>query len=96
MKNLEEDGPQPDDSPKASSASAYREFAPFLGLGIQLAVAVVVFYFAGSWLDERYGSSPLWSLVGVGVGTVGGLIKFVKTALGADTSDKKDQQSSSK
>ncbi|MGH2569548.1 MAG: AtpZ/AtpI family protein, partial [Bacteroidota bacterium] len=32
----------------------YKEFGPFLTLGFQLAAAVIVFYFIGSWLDHRF------------------------------------------
>ena len=57
----------------------YREVAPYFGLGIQLAIAVVVFYLIGHWLDERYGTSPWLGLVGLFLGSLGGFIKFFKT-----------------
>ncbi len=54
----------------------YRDFGPFLTLGIQLAAAVIVFYFIGSWIDKRFSTEPAFTLVGIMLGTVGGLIKF--------------------
>ncbi len=59
----------------------YRDFAPFLTLGFQLAAAVVLFFFIGSWIDSRYGTEPMFKLVGLFVGITGGLIKFFKTAM---------------
>ncbi len=59
-----------------------REFAPFLGLGIQLAAAVLVFFFLGWWVDSELGLSPWGRLAGVVVGTTGGMIKFFKTVTG--------------
>jgi F0F1-type ATP synthase assembly protein I len=59
---------------------AYKEFGPYLTLGFQLAAAVVLLFFAGDWLDRRYDTSPLFSLLGVGIGTLGGLIKFIRSA----------------
>jgi F0F1-type ATP synthase assembly protein I len=44
----------------------------FAGVGIQFAVTIVVFAFAGIWLDKRLGTSPLFVLVlvlgGAGLG----------------------------
>jgi ATP synthase protein I len=59
---------------------AYRDTAPYLTLGIQLAATVVVFFLAGWWLDTHYDTSPLFKLIGLFVGFVGGMIKFLKSA----------------
>lgn len=59
---------------------AFRIVAPFLGMGIQLAAAVVIFYFLGSWIDDRYLTSPFGKVIGAVIGFAGGFIKFVKTA----------------
>ena len=44
----------------------------FAGIGIQFAISVVVFAFAGVWLDRKLGTSPLFVLVlvlgGAGLG----------------------------
>jgi F0F1-type ATP synthase assembly protein I len=53
----------------------------FLGLGIQLALAVIVFFFAGRWLDAKFGTSPWLMLAGLLLGITGGLIQFVRAAL---------------
>ena len=46
------------------------------GLGVQFAVALLFFVFAGNWVDQRFGSSPIALLVGVFVG--GGGTFFLK------------------
>jgi F0F1-type ATP synthase assembly protein I len=72
----------------------YRDVAPYFGLGMQLALAVVVFYLVGNWLDEKYGTTPWLGLLGLFLGTVGGFIKFFKTV--SDLSkDKKAQDDGS-
>ncbi len=38
------------------------------GLGVQFAVALVAFVYGGSWLDQKFGSSPLGLLAGVVLG----------------------------
>jgi F0F1-type ATP synthase assembly protein I len=40
----------------------------YAGVGIQFAIAVVLFAFAGIWLDRKLGTSPLFVLLGVFVG----------------------------
>ena len=42
--------------------------ADFAGVGIQFAVAIVVFLFAGQWLDDRLGTNGLFTIAGVFVG----------------------------
>ncbi|HTY37573.1 MAG TPA: AtpZ/AtpI family protein [Bacteroidota bacterium] len=64
-----------------STDQILRQSAPYLTLGIQLAAGIVVFFLLGWWLDTKYDSSPMYKLVGLGVGMVGGLIKFLKTVV---------------
>jgi F0F1-type ATP synthase assembly protein I len=44
----------------------------FAGIGIQFALSIVLFAFAGVWLDKRLGTSPIFVLLlvlgGAGVG----------------------------
>ena len=42
--------------------------ADFAGVGVQFAVAIVVFLFAGQWLDKRLGTNGLFTIAGVFVG----------------------------
>lgn len=56
-------------------------FGPYLTMGIQLALAVVVFFFVGRWLDEKLGTAPWLMLAGLLVGIAGGLIKFLRLAV---------------
>jgi len=37
----------------------------FAGVGMQFAVTIVVFTFAGLWLDRRFGTSPWLVIAGV-------------------------------
>jgi F0F1-type ATP synthase assembly protein I len=55
------------------------EFAPYLTLGLQLAISVVVFFFVGRWLDGQFGTSPWLMIAGLLIGTAGGFIQFFRT-----------------
>jgi F0F1-type ATP synthase assembly protein I len=74
--------------------SIFREASPYLGLGLQLAGGVIVFFYLGSWADEKLHTSPWLMLTGVLIGVVGGFIKFFKTAadLAKNESTKNDEQ----
>lgn len=50
-------------------------------MGFQLAAAVVVFFFAGSWVDGEFQTKPWGSIIGATIGFAGGTIKFIRTAL---------------
>ncbi len=58
-----------------------RGFAPFLTLGIQLALSVVVFFFLGKWMDSRFNTSPWLMLGGLIIGGVGGMVKFITSVM---------------
>ena len=57
------------------------DFGPFLTLGLQLALTVVVFFFIGRWLDQRLDTAPWLMIGGAALGITGGLIHFIKTVL---------------
>ncbi len=50
----------------------------YSGLGLQFAATVVLFAFAGRWLDERWNTSPWFLLVGVFLGFGLGLYSMIK------------------
>lgn len=58
-----------------------RDAGPFLTLGLQLTISVVVFLFLGRWLDQKFDTSPWLMLAGAVIGVAGGLTKFLVTAL---------------
>jgi F0F1-type ATP synthase assembly protein I len=60
-------------------ASALREAAPLLGLGMTLAVTALLGVGAGHWLDVRLGTHPLLLILGGSLGVAAALVYFVKT-----------------
>ena len=72
------DSPLPEGK-KNRAIKIYRDFAPFLTMGFQLAAAVVVFFFIGVWADGRYGIDPWGKIIGLFLGTAGGFVKFFVT-----------------
>jgi len=46
--------------------------------GITLAVSVVLGYFAGQWLDDRLGTRPIFTLIGVLLGLVAAVLNTIR------------------
>ena len=57
-----------DEKAPGESSGTGGSAADFAGVGIQFAVAIVVFLFAGQWLDGRLGTGGLFTIAGVFVG----------------------------
>jgi len=58
--------------------NSFREYSQYIGIGMQLAIAAVVFFFLGKWLDDTYQTKPWFSLIGIMFGSIGGFISFFK------------------
>lgn len=86
----------PDRAPEKDSApqrdgkmlGVYQEYGPYLTLGIQLGVTVVIFLLAGVWADSKLASSPLFTLLGLLLGSAGGFIKFFRTVSQLEQKDR--------
>lgn len=59
-----EDGKRQRPTPERGGLSA----ADFAGVGIQFAAAIIIFLFAGQWLDRRLGTEGVFTIIGVFVG----------------------------
>jgi len=66
---------------KKSSGSYLKDYAPYFGLGIQLAVTVAALAFLGIWLDQKFDSSPWLTIVCSFFGVFAGLYNFIKTVI---------------
>lgn len=70
-------GPDGDKEPPAKDPGL-NALVKYIGLGMQLAVTVVLFTWLGGWLDEKYGWAP-WGRSGLGMlGLALALYHFVR------------------
>ncbi len=69
--------PKPEDE-ASGWQRALRDSAPFLGIGSSLAATVVIFVWGGHWLHERYGTEPLYFLIGAALGLLAAFYHFYK------------------
>jgi F0F1-type ATP synthase assembly protein I len=75
-----------------SLARTYRDVAPYLGLGIQLAATIVVCFFIGRWLDQILNTAPWLMIVGAFLGAGGGLYNFLRTVIELGKKEKERQK----
>lgn len=68
--------------------------ADFAGVGIQFAFAILVFLFAGQWLDKRFGTNGLFTIAGVFVGGGAAFYNMYRKITAAQRRD--DEERSSK
>jgi hypothetical protein len=64
----------PDPSGKSDGPSGLR----YAGLGVQLAVSIVVFLYLGQWADRKLGTGSLLTIVGVFVGFGGTMWSLIR------------------
>ncbi len=64
------DSPAPTAPPDGGAPPSFYG-ARFAGLGLQFVVAILLFLYAGQWLDRKLGTSPLFVIVGVFAGAGG-------------------------
>lgn len=74
---------KPDPEKIKKENNFYREIAPYVGLGLQLAVTVTVMVFIGVWLDGKFNTTPVLTIVFSFLGVFAGLYTFIKSVLKA-------------
>jgi ATP synthase protein I len=61
--------------------------AEFAGVGLQFALTISVFSFAGVWLDRRLGTSPWFLIICVFAGAAGGFFSMFRKITAAQRRD---------
>ena len=70
-----------DNGEKKSTGNYLKDYAPYLGLGIQLAATVGVMAFLGIWLDKKFDSSPWLTIICSFFGVFAGMYNFIKAVI---------------
>jgi hypothetical protein len=53
----------------------------FIGIGFEIAVGALLGYFAGTWLDRRFGWGGYGTLGGMALGIAAGMYLLIKDAI---------------
>ena len=79
-------------APDDSGPGWLRSAGPFLTLGMQLALAVVVFFFIGRWLDNTLQTTPWLTVAMVLAGAAGGFISFFRSVSAIEKREKREME----
>ncbi len=66
----------------ADQQQVMRETGPYLTLGIQLVLTILVFFGAGYWLDHHFKTGSLWVAILTSLGAIASLVYFIVIAIG--------------
>jgi F0F1-type ATP synthase assembly protein I len=77
-----EDGKRSQQSPRKGLSGA-----DFAGVGMQFAMAIIIFLFAGQWLDKRLGTNGLFTIAGVFVGAGAAFYNMYRKIIAAQKED---------
>lgn len=76
---------------RKSSPSGGSSGADFAGLGIQFVAAILVFLFAGQWVDKKLGTDGLFTIVGVFVGAGAAFYNMYRKVTAAQRRDDEER-----
>lgn len=71
-------------------SQAYRSVGPYLTLGVQFVVNILVCVFAGRWLDGYFETHPVFIILGSLFGIAAGFYHFFKVVLNMDRKPEDD------
>lgn len=64
-----------------SLEKTYKDIAPYLGLGTQLAATIILMFFLGKWLDEKFEFYPILTIVFSFLGGFAGIYNVIKSTI---------------
>lgn len=68
--------------------STYSKIGPYLGLGTQLAASVILMFFLGKYLDEKFSLFPWLTISFSALGSFAGIYNFIKSVLNLNKKEK--------
>lgn len=77
-----------DNNKENSLINTYKEIGPYLGLGTQLAATIVLMFFLGKWLDEKFELYPILTIVFSFLGGSAGIYNVIKSTLNLNKKNK--------
>ena len=66
--------------------------ADLAGVGLQFAFAIIVFLYAGQWVDDRLGTKGLFTIAGVFVGAGAGFYSMYRKISAAQKQDDEERR----
>jgi F0F1-type ATP synthase assembly protein I len=77
--------------PRKSSPAGGLSGADFAGVGVQFAVAIIVFLFAGQWVDNKLGTDGVFTIAGVFIGGAAAFYNMYRKIAAAQRRDDEER-----
>jgi hypothetical protein len=77
--------------PHKGSPSGGLSGADFAGAGVQFAIAIVAFLFAGQWVDNKLGTNGVFAIAGVFIGGGGAFYSLYRKITAAQRRDDEER-----
>lgn len=68
----------------------YKDIGPYLGLGTQLAASIILMFFLGRWLDEKFSSAPYLTIFFSFFGGFAGIYNLIKSTININSKKKSE------
>ena len=59
--------------------AAYRKAGPYLSLGVEFTVTIILCFVLGRWLDGKFETTPVIALVGFLLGSAGAMMNLLRS-----------------
>jgi ATP synthase protein I len=56
----------------------FKELGYYSSLGFSVSLAIFIGLFFGLWIDKKFGTNPIFTLVGLGMGIVAGMRNLIR------------------
>ena len=66
-------------TPKPFWNQSIREVGPYIHLGMQFAITIILGLFGGLWLDRKIHTTPLFLIIGFFLGAISGFWSIYRT-----------------
>ena len=63
----------------------------YAGLGLQFAASILLFLYLGQWLDRRFGTAPVFLLLGVFLGAGGSFYSMYRRLMAAQEREERER-----
>jgi ATP synthase protein I len=64
---------------KMSKINVMQELAPYASLGLQLVITIIIFAYAGWWIDGKFDTRPWFLIILTFLGAIAGMVTFIRT-----------------
>jgi F0F1-type ATP synthase assembly protein I len=73
-----------------------KELSPYLTIGVEFAFSILLFVWLGIWLDEKFNTSPIFTLGLILFSVIGGFVRmFFKISFLGKQSDRNNTRNNS-